>query len=577
MEKLKWAFELMDKMSGNSNKISKALLVVKKRLDDGSIATVKFQQNSEKASKTTGVFDRMLGNFNFTAAGVGAAIMGIVAALGVATFKFGETAFEALAMKESTLASFKLMLGGSKKAAKELFGESLSLAKQTPFGEETVVQSYKQLMATGFTKQEVPVVFQALGDVSAASGFKAETMADITTQLAQVKGKGKLQSDDLKQIIGHTSTAGVGLNKVYEQLAKMRGVAKETIPALLSGGQIKSDEGIFAIISAIKEASGGKVGNVMVEQSKTVMGQMTRLGATMHNAFLSMDLDNLPGFEAFKSFLDKINNLFKVGTPTAERFERVLTGLVNDLGEGIFGDISDDAMVGVFNKVMDVVEFTGKLVSSLVAGGRAFWEAFSPALEVIFPQLRDATAQGETMKNVFQALGYTLGTVAKWFLYIVMLPQIVAEKMKSFRTWLVDNMKELGVAMVSGLLSAFVPLTGNLIDNFKNVITGVKSLLGIHSPSKVFEDIGVNVVRGYEEGVDKEAPTARASTANMVAAPVARAMPGPGPNMSVQISIPMHVVATGGDDAEAVVRKLREVLPEELRALLNRVNAEAAT
>lgn len=574
--KLQWAFELIDKMSGPSSKIEKALVTVKKRLDDGSVATVRFQQNLGKTKADAGGFANVLESVGLSAGGLQTAVLGIGAALVTASAAFGAFAMHELAFKESTLASFKLMLG-TRQAAKDLFGESLQLAKQTPFGEGDVVGSYKELMSAGFSQKEVPIVFQALGDVAAASGFKKEAMGMITTQLSQVKGVGKLQMMDLKQIIGWTAPAGVGLNKVYEQIAKIRGISKEAVPALLSGGQVKADEGIFAIISAIKEASGGKVGNVMVEQSKTLTGEMTRLKAAAANAFLALDLDNLPGFEAVKNFLHMINGLFAAGTPTAERFEHVIKGLVNDLGVGLFGDFTPDDMTTGFNRILDAVEGTRIVLRGLIDAGKAFWAGFSPALEAVWPLLQKGNEQGDGFITMMRFLGVAVGTTAGMILRLAALPTTLREKFESFSEWWRNLWKTMGLNIFEGITAGLVgsPLSKLLVDKLRSMVGAGNDELEIHSPSRVFERMGRYTMMGFEEGVDGGAADARASVQSAVQPTPVRRNIGTSPN--VTLSLPMHVVATDGDGAEAVARQLREILPEELMAMVNRAVTESGS
>ena len=67
-------------------------------------------------------------------------------------------------------------------------------------------------------------------------------------------------------------------------------------------------------------------------------------------------------------------------------------------------------------------------------------------------------------------------------------------------------------SMVGSVISA---VTGPIGD----AIQGAKNLLGIHSPSRVFEEIGVNTALGFEKGIVKTQPQVQAVSAAMVAAP----------------------------------------------------------
>ena len=72
------------------------------------------------------------------------------------------------------------------------------------------------------------------------------------------------------------------------------------------------------------------------------------------------------------------------------------------------------------------------------------------------------------------------------------------------------NMAEfghIGENIVSGLLNGILRMWGTLVSTVQEKVSGivstVKNLLGIHSPSKVFSEIGMNVCRGLAEGLTK--------------------------------------------------------------------------
>ena len=72
------------------------------------------------------------------------------------------------------------------------------------------------------------------------------------------------------------------------------------------------------------------------------------------------------------------------------------------------------------------------------------------------------------------------------------------------------NMAEfghIGENIVSGLLNGIKNAWSRLLSGVKSLVSGmvgtVKNLLGIHSPSKVFSEIGLNVCRGLAEGLTK--------------------------------------------------------------------------
>jgi hypothetical protein len=70
-----------------------------------------------------------------------------------------------------------------------------------------------------------------------------------------------------------------------------------------------------------------------------------------------------------------------------------------------------------------------------------------------------------------------------------------------------NSIRETGIQMVNGLWDGFKNriawFKDNVIKNFKEVLAAIKNLLGIKSPSQVFDEIGEMMGRGLEIGADK--------------------------------------------------------------------------
>lgn len=68
-----------------------------------------------------------------------------------------------------------------------------------------------------------------------------------------------------------------------------------------------------------------------------------------------------------------------------------------------------------------------------------------------------------------------------------------------------NNIGDIGIniveGIVSGLVGALVFLVEPIVDLCDALVSGVKKLLGIHSPSTVFADIGKNIVLGLSKGI----------------------------------------------------------------------------
>lgn len=84
------------------------------------------------------------------------------------------------------------------------------------------------------------------------------------------------------------------------------------------------------------------------------------------------------------------------------------------------------------------------------------------------------------------------------------IPAIVSSLWKAFTS---VDWGEVGLNIITGIAGGIASAAGRLFDAAKNAVSGalesVKSLLGIHSPSRVFRDqVGIMMGRGIAEGID---------------------------------------------------------------------------
>lgn len=112
----------------------------------------------------------------------------------------------------------------------------------------------------------------------------------------------------------------------------------------------------------------------------------------------------------------------------------------------------------------------------------------------------------------------------------------------------------IGSNIIQGLVNGVTGAAGKLIDAVKgavgNAIEGAKNLLGIHSPSRVFREIGQYVMQGAALGVDDDADLLSRSTDNAMRGMISTAR---------DIAVPGVGNVAGGESA--VIGWLAENLP----------------
>ena len=98
----------------------------------------------------------------------------------------------------------------------------------------------------------------------------------------------------------------------------------------------------------------------------------------------------------------------------------------------------------------------------------------------------------------------TKGIVTNWATLISQIPSLVVRIVSTISN-LGSQMRNAGINLVSGLWNGFKDNWNNLVNNVKNMasnlISSVKGIFGIHSPSKVFSQIGEYCVEGFNAGM----------------------------------------------------------------------------
>lgn len=106
--------------------------------------------------------------------------------------------------------------------------------------------------------------------------------------------------------------------------------------------------------------------------------------------------------------------------------------------------------------------------------------------------------------GIFESLFTLLGTLIG--AGIQFLSQIILPTLQSFGSWIASHFTEIGTNGIQGFLDGMMSLLADIGGWLKAhmidpLVNAVKNMLGIHSPSTVFSEIGINLVQGLFNGV----------------------------------------------------------------------------
>lgn len=166
---------------------------------------------------------------------------------------------------QKTEIAFTTMLGNADQA-KVLMGQMVDLAAKTPFGLQDVSAGAKQLLAFQVPANEVVDVLTRMGNIAAGLGVP---LSRINLVYGQVKAKGKLAGDDLRQF----TEAGIPM---VAELAKKFNKTTAEISTMVSAGKIGFKDVQDVLFSLTNE--GGMFFNLMEKQSASLSGKIANLG-----------------------------------------------------------------------------------------------------------------------------------------------------------------------------------------------------------------------------------------------------------------------------------------------------------
>lgn len=259
---------------------------------------------------------------------------GLTLPLATATAGVGAFALSTASAAETTEISFTTMLG-SAEAARDMMDELADFAAHTPFELSGLQTATRQLLAYGFTAEDVVPMLTAVGDATAALGTGQQGIEAVTRALGQMQTRGKVSAEEMLQLTEQGIPA-------WEYLAEAIGTDTAGAMEKVTDGAVSASEGIRAVTEGMERDFGG----MMEEQSKTIEGLASNLTDALTQPFME-----LKDSEAYASLADGLERVVDAAGPFVEsllpHMERGLV-VVADVLDGAadamesFSDMSEE-------------------------------------------------------------------------------------------------------------------------------------------------------------------------------------------------------------------------------------------
>lgn len=339
-----------------------------KVLGDTSDLDKKLKETTARLSQ----FGRQAEQIGANFAGLGARLTaGLTLPLGA----IAKTSLQLSGALEQKKIAFETMLGSAERASAHL-RELRDFAAKTPFQFTELVESSKRMQALGFAAEQVIPNLRAIGGAAAALGSGSEGINRITLALGQMQAKGKVTSEELKQL----TEAGI---PAWQMLAKILNTDVAGAMALVEKRAVNSAAAVPALISAINERFGG----LLEKQSNTLLGRFSNLKDRLEEVATTIGDTLRPQAERTIAALQRIGD---VAADAAKKFEG-LPGPVKEATASLvafFAVAGPVALVtgGIASSIANMAKIAARVVPAL-AGFRAavagFGISFSAASGIV--------------------------------------------------------------------------------------------------------------------------------------------------------------------------------------------------
>lgn len=302
MPDVKFLFSLKDKVTAGLSNINKSLDTMEGKL-------IKAKKELDQVAKRT---EKLRGLGKSLTVGVTLPVIG----MGVAMVK-------AAGEMQSMQQQLSTMLG-SELAGAKMFNEIKEMAAKTPFGTKDLMAATNTMLGFGISQEKAIPLMKQLGDISGGNAARFQSLA---LAFSQVSSAGKLQGQDLNQMIN------AGFNPL-ESIAKRTGKSVGYWKEQMSKGKVT----VQMVEQAMKDATseGGRFYKMMEKQSQTFEGQFSTFQDELYNSLAEFGKIILPdvikGLQQLSKTLEWINSL----SPSMKRFVVILMGISSAIGPLLF-------------------------------------------------------------------------------------------------------------------------------------------------------------------------------------------------------------------------------------------------
>lgn len=454
---------------------------------------------------------------------------------------------------EGYVTNFTTMLGGSAEAANGMVGSLQKLASATPLAMSDLAGGAQTLLAFGVASDDVSGTLQRLGDISLGN---ADKMQSLARAYGKATAQGKLTGETVQMMIDAgwnplidiCDQTGESMEDVQKRMAAGSISAEELTQAVnhatdaggkFAGGMEAASKTVAGLTSTLQDNVNAMLGELMQPVSDAMLSTLlpTAIDAVdqLTTAFEDEGIDGFSRVAGslIASLSAQLVSYAPQAIPAALAFIGALvTGLLSALPDltGTAIELVGALLLGIADQLPGIMTaamsallgIVGKITSPesitlLIQAAMQLMLALARGLIAAIPQLIDAVPGIITnlVESFYAMLPEIIGVGIEIVIALASglvsnaghitaaVPRLVETIVRGFLA-AVKSYWDIGKSIVDGIRQGITEQWQRLKSDVSNLFTGlvswIKNLLGIHSPSRVFADIGQNMAAGIGDG-----------------------------------------------------------------------------
>lgn len=454
---------------------------------------------------------------------------------------------------EGYVTNFTTMLGGSSEAANGMVGSLQKLASATPLAMSDLAGGAQTLLAFGVASDDVSGTLQRLGDISLGN---ADKMQSLARAYGKATAQGKLTGETVQMMIDAgwnplidiCDQTGESMEDVQKRMAAGSISAEELTQAVnhatdaggkFAGGMEAASKTVAGLTSTLQDNVNAMLGELMQPVSDAMLSTLlpTAIDA-IDQLTTAFEDEGIDGFsrvagDLIATLSAQLASYAPEAVPAALAFVgSLVTGILSALPDltGTSVELVGALLLGIADQLPGIITAAAvalqgvadKLTSPesitlLVQAAVQILLALAQGLVGALPELIDTIpiiitnivdAILASLPEIVEAglqilLALVSGIITSTGHLIAVVPKLLASLIHSFGS-AGAAIAGIGVSIVDGIRKGITEQWQRLKSDVSHLFTGlvdwIKKLLGIHSPSRVFADIGQNMAAGIGDG-----------------------------------------------------------------------------